>query len=218
MFAAVCIKFKSLQEMSISDKSTSGAGKLVSRRLGEEGDFKFAELVNRLSLLSNNAATLSTSLGSEELKHRCSVLSIGASTAAELLVRFPAEIAAASKHWPDTGLALHDTNASAGAGGIGTKLLHEIGWLAMKLGLDTEALAILQAVGTLLHGRIGGSIFKIESLLAIGKFKEAATLYKSEILDTGELDPSTDAIFTSLWSQHGDFLWYGLKMQARAAE
>jgi hypothetical protein len=168
-----------------------------------------ADLSDRLHKLSEAALLLSTRLASEELTHRCSVLASGAKIAAALLMRMPQSIVGTNEigHEPAS-------LRSQPADGIETKRLYELGWSAMELGLKTEALAVLQMVGTLLHGKLGGSVFKIESLLAIGKLDEAATLYQSEIANAPDDTALADAIFAFSWSRRGDASWRSVKMRA----
>ena len=168
-----------------------------------------ADLSDRLHKLSAAAFMLSPRLSSEDLKHRCSVLASGAQVAAGLLVQMPLVITAE----PEThqyGASLYSSTSD----GIETRLLYQLGWSAMELGLKTEALAVLQMVGTLLHGKVGGSIFKVESLLALGKLEEAAALYKAEMADHSDDAALADAIFSSLWSRRGDASWNVMKMRA----
>ena len=168
-----------------------------------------ADLCDRLHRLSEAAFLLAPDLKSEELKHRCGVLASGATVAAGLLVHMPLVIAAEPEvHHEAIFLCNSPSN------GIETRLLYQLGWSAMELGLKTEALAVLQMVGTLLHGKVGGSIFKVESLLAIGKLEEAAALYQAEMADHSDDAVLADAIFASLWSRRGDALWNVMKTRA----
>jgi hypothetical protein len=170
------------------------------------------QLTEQLKELSAAAQTLSIHISSDDLKHRCIVLSRGANTAIDLLPRVCTEMSRQSSTSPEAD----EVSAYSDTGAIETKLLYKLGWLAMELGLEDDGLAVLDAVGTLLHGKLGGAVFRIEALLAIGRPKEAAELYKSETSIEDDVESLAGAIFTMLWNQRGDALWAGLKTRSNS--
>lgn len=170
-----------------------------------------ADLTERLNRLSEAATALTTSLTSDELKHRCDVLASGAKTAAALLIHMPAAIAARPSGQFDMDLTLR----GAGSDGTETKLLQKIGCLAMELGLKADGLAVLQTVGSLLHGKPGGAVFRLESLLATGQLHEAAVIYNLEIASIDDPEGFCNALFAALWAQRGDTLWRDAALSAK---
>ena len=167
-------------------------------------------LTERLNRLSEAATILSTSLTSDELKHRCDVLASGAKTAAALLIHMPAAIAAR----PSGQINVDITLLGPGTDGTETELLYKLGWLAMELGFKADGLAVLQTVGSLLHDRLGGTVFKVESLLATGQLDEAALMYNLEVANIDDAEGLGAALFGSLWAQRGKALWSDFMMRA----
>jgi hypothetical protein len=158
-----------------------------------------ASFVTQLQALSAGAAASSAGLSVPELKLRCEVLANGAGLGARLLPSLRERLALGMPVAPLPGASAELISQSTE-----TSLLYELGWLALEAGLAEEGLAVIHAVGTLLHGRLGGAMFKVEALLAVGNAAAAATVLEECLLAEPDPDGVAAATLASLWEQRDE--------------
>ena len=160
-------------------------------------------LIQRLKTLAQVSNALAIDLHSEDLKLRCEVLSKGIEVAVKILKNVTPELVIETLNKSQTAITMDGTKTVE----IETRLLCELAAIAMNSGFHEDGFILIEAVGTVLHGQLGGAVFKIEALLAAGRIKEASTIYKQEILNSEDFALNAEAIFLSLWIQRGHTLW-----------
>lgn len=166
------------------------------------------DLIQRLNTLAQVSSALALDLDSEDLKNRCNVLAKGAEAATRILKTIPAKLVLKQLNRNQTVTTSRNTKDLE----IETRLLCELARLALVSGICQDGLTLLEAVGTVLHGKVGGPVFKIDALLSLGHLEEANAIYKSEIFNIKESAMNAEAIFLSLWVQRGNALWASLKI------
>ena len=157
-----------------------------------------AGLAAQLETLSARVSASAAGLAVPDLRQRCEVLARGARLGARMLPELRERLVPGMARAP-----LPPASGKLISQSTETSLLYELGWLALEAGLDDEGLTVIHAVGTLLHGRLGGAMFKVEAFLATGRSTAATRMLEECLADDADPDGLAAATLASLWAQRG---------------
>lgn len=157
--------------------------------------------VVQLVRLGDAAATAARVLEVPDLQQRCQALTDASQAGVRLLPRLRAALAASLPRvqLPEVSAPLLNEDTE-------TSLLYELGWLSIEAGLEEDGLLIIESVGTLLHGTLGGAMYRVEALIAMGRAEPAAKLLADCLHPEVDVDGLAAATLASLWKRRSQQL------------
>lgn len=153
------------------------------------------EFARHLDGLADGAESTAARMTSDDLRRRCSVLVEGARIAVLMLPALRQRLV--PKPMPHT--EPRPTPDEMIPCSTETTWLYSLGCLALETGLHDEGLAIVQAVGTLLHGQAGGALFEAEALMALGNVDAAARALEDGMCRETEVDSLASTTMMLHW-------------------